>query len=536
MGVTLGRLLLVALCVVTSALAVARAPQRPPAPGAETTLWLAATSWAEDGDGLRTDADMQRYRARFAAEPRGVEMAATGDALAAPWLAARAWGAAARWGGELGLWGFNLLLFWGTAALGWWATRQVWGALAPLWIAVLLFGSVAFTFLFRLQPELLGLASVVAASALVWSRFAVAPAKGVYGGEFAAPQVAFRWLAAGLVFGLAATLSPAYLPLAVPLLAAAPRGRRSIGGATFVIGLAATVGGAALLGGVPWAMPSWVFSPALLGWNGFYLLVGRNAGILAGYLPVLLLLAVPSSEAGRRWLPAAALAAAALQLTLYPFDWAGDLAAVGNAWFLPVFGALWFLPGRIERPRWAVVLLLVAAPLLLPRWWQPLSDGTVAPAAIRRFTEAARTALPFETTLRTLPGAHEIARGGVRLRATSWNVFPTSSGLAWQGSRAGELAVASDRPLSSLRLAFGEKGPSALQIRGGEAGNTTFRPGGEVAFDVRLGRPARRHPVWWSRQPVAIYFLRLELPQAPLAPIPFDLELARPALPAPERP
>lgn len=529
MGLKLLRPLPALVLLLLSIVALAAPPERAPAPGAETTLWLAATSWAEDGDDLLTHEDLARYRTRFAAEPRGVERA-RGDQLAAPWIAARAWGWAARLGGPQGMRLLSVALLWLAALLGWFGVRARWQAATPVWLVVLLFGSVAFTFLFRLQPELLALDGMLGASLLVWGSGRRQRSDDTYRGDPSRFAVAGRWLLAGALVALPLLVSPAYLPLALPLLIAVPRGERGTGWSAFLVGAAFVFVAAVLASGAPWPMPSGSFTPQLFGWNLFYALVGRSAGIVTGYLPVLLFLAAPA-ELERRWILPAAGAALLLQLLLYPFDWGGAMPALGNAWFLPVYGALWFAPARSERPLWAVALLLVTAPLLLPRWVQPSGDGTATPAALRPIVDRVRSALPFETTLRSIPGTFEVDRSGVRLRSTTWSIFPGARGLLWQGSRAGELVVESDRPLSSVRLTFGEKGPSAIRIDGGESGNTTFRPSGEVAFDVALGRPARRHPLWWSQAPVAIYFLKLDLPQAPLAPVPFDLELARPAVP-----
>ncbi len=108
------------------------------------------------------------------------------------------------------------------------------------------------------------------------------------------------------------------------------------------------------------------------------------------------------------------------------------------------------------------------------------------------------------------------------------------------------MLVESDRALSSVRLDFSANAPGTLAVEGGTTGSTTFRPSGEVAFEIALGRPARRHPLWWSRVPVSIYVLRLALPgasgmgsqgsAAAADPVTFDLGLARVAEPEAVRP
>ena len=138
-----------------------------------------------------------------------------------------------------------------------------------------------------------------------------------------------------------------------------------------------------------------------------------------------------------------------------------------------------------------------------------------------------------------------MARAGGRLRSTGPAIRPHAGRLALDGGQA-TLLVASDRDLSSVRLDFSANAPGTLAVAGGTTGSTTFRPNGEVAFEIALGRPARRHPLWWSRAPVAIYVLRLALPgasrmgsadtAAAADPVTFDLGLARVAGPEAARP
>jgi hypothetical protein len=92
--------------------------------------------------------------------------------------------------------------------------------------------------------------------------------------------------------------------------------------------------------------------------------------------------------------------------------------------------------------------------------------------------------------------------------------------------------VASERPLSSLRLELGPAAPVEFEVRGGKMGNTTLRPNGDVAVDVGLDpRAARHHPVWWSEQSAWIYTLELRLPKVVAAEVPLDVPYGRLAVP-----
>jgi hypothetical protein len=83
-------------------------------------------------------------------------------------------------------------------------------------------------------------------------------------------------------------------------------------------------------------------------------------------------------------------------------------------------------------------------------------------------------------------------------------------------------------PLSSIRLELGAGAPASFEIAGGELGDVLFRPNGDVALDVRLDGATRRHPTWRSPAGAAVAVFELTLPEAPAAPIPFDLSQARP--------
>ncbi len=551
-----GRLLLALLLGATGWVAVTSAPGRAPAPGAETTLWLAAHSRAADHDELFVDADVARFRAAFAAAPRDVRTEPGSDRLAAPYLATRLWGWALALAGERGPFLLNALALLLAAVAGSRALRATLGEAAPIWITLFLFGSVAFSYVFRWQSEILVFAAVVLAGTLIWGRETPTVvdhgADQIYGGDLEARTALWPWPFAGLLIGAATVRHPAYVLLAIPMLLDLPespkRGGKTAAGALFVLALVVPLGFVLAAHGSPWEMPTLSFHTSLLGWNTLYLVAGRHAGVLVGFLPVVALLLSrrrARESGGRRLLPLVVLVAVVAQLLSSPFDWAGDLSAVGNPWFLPLYGALWFCAGPALRLRGALLLTVATAPFIAPYWISPLSDGTTAPAALASFTSRIREQLPFETALRDLPGSSEIVRAGVRLRGAGPSIQRFAGRLAWhsegpgrgKGERRAALLVESDRALSSLRLDFGANAPATLAVEGGTTGNTTFRPSGEVAFDIVLGPPARRHPLWWSRTPVSIYFLGLALPEsrmpatASAEPIAFDLGLARVALP-----
>ena len=334
----IGRLTLAILLGATAWLAATAAPQRAPAPGAETTNWLATHSLAIDHDELFVDADAGRFRAVFGEGPQGVRTDPHGGRLEAPYLATRAWSWALAVAGERGPFLLNALAFALAAVAGCRALTAALGAAAPLWIGLLLYGSVAFTAVFRWQSEVLVFAAVVVAGALVWGREAPTVVdRGpdqIYGGDLRARAALWPWPIAGLLVGAAAVRHPAYLLIALPMLIDLPPAAHAAGpghgdvkggqrgggrwraGALFVLPLLLPLGCVFALQGAPWEAPATLFHPALLGWNVLYLAVGRNAGLLVGFLPVVVLLLSARQTGGRRYLPLVVGLAAVAQLLL----------------------------------------------------------------------------------------------------------------------------------------------------------------------------------------------------------------------------
>jgi hypothetical protein len=278
---------------------------------------------------------------------------------------------------------------------------------------------------------------------------------------------------------------------------------------------------------------------ALLGWNALYLVAGSHLGLLPYLLPLLLLALSWERGEGRTGLLVGVLLTAVLVTVGRPFDFAGAPPAAGNRLLLPVYAALWCGAVRPVRP-WAVAAIVAAAAAFLwPLWLGPRQ-------AISRLdrlpTIAARALLPYETTQRGLPGTEE-SRGEIWLRVAgladpgpagsagrSGAPLPSAPGgpsgpTRLAGDAPARLLVSSPRPLAALKLAFGRRAPSRLEVGGGEAGETLFRPDGGVGFRVELGEPRARHPMWWSpEEPQSLYLLELRLPGAPPEPIGFRLE------------
>ncbi|HEY4596353.1 MAG TPA: hypothetical protein VIJ02_08140, partial [Thermoanaerobaculia bacterium] len=314
--------------------------------GDEATYAMQASSLVHDFDLTYTRKDYDRFVAQWGVPPQGLILQSRPGSdrltygkpplyalLLAPFVAV----APVR--GPLVA---NALLLAAAALLAARALRNHIGGAAPLWVAVWVFASVAFAYVFWGESDLFLFAAVAAGFALVhwgerryWRKGD--PPPQVYQGEDTEPSRAFmvRWLGAGALLGIACLYRPVYLVLLIPALLAAwgtPTGRRGRALSGLLLGVLAI---AALSMGLQWiaggdltgyggqrqgiytnnAYPevsypaahwsdqvrhegnaSWLqadavrpeFNLRLLGWNILYFLAGRNVGILPYFLPLLL--------------------------------------------------------------------------------------------------------------------------------------------------------------------------------------------------------------------------------------------------------
>ncbi len=529
-GAPLGLVVVLALATVAAIVG----PRSAPAPGRETTLWMAVESVARDGD-LVVTADRDRFRERFGHEPQGLLYRDFGGRkeLDAPW----AWttlAAAARKLGRGGPYGLQGALL-GLALVAAVATlKSRLGAVsAGLLVAVAVVGSPLFLLPFRLESFALELAACAFAAAAVWWRRS-GPAQGpeqIYRGELDERPSLLRSVIAGTGFGVVLAGSPAYLPLIFPLLAAAPRERRGSAGALLALFASGVFGALFWFGGSPWEPIEPILSPSLLAWSAIGLLVGRGVGLLPYFVPLALLVANSGATGGRRGVFLAAGGALVLQLVLSPFDFVAGSLTPGNGWFLPIYALLLLSCDQAQSRAWTVATLVASSVFLAPHWMSVIGPNPVA-------REAAQLAapivdrLPIASTLRRAEGAVDLVRPELVVRAFAPAIEPAKDGKLRLSERAGTLLVVSNRPLSSLRLELGRDAPAEIGVRGGELSNTTFRPSGEVAFDVVLPKRPRRHPVWWSRDGAWIYELELRLPKRPAKPLALDLPFAKGVVPS----
>jgi hypothetical protein len=517
-------ILIALLAALLGATLVSDRAARPPEAGDEPTYALQAASLAWDLDLRYSDEDFARYREQWGARPPGIDLESRDGGktqvygraffhalVAAPFVRAMP---------QRGMRVANALLLGAAALLAAWALKR------PLWVAVFVFASVTFLYVFLATADIFLLAVTAAGFALIYAGQQEDPLPSVYEGErIWSWRVFGRWVAIGLLLAIPATYRALYLFLLLPAAVALPASvtRRSRAAwAGLVVGVAGLLALAFFVhskaGGDPLLAPSLAFEadPGLLAWNAVYFLLGRNVGVLPYFLPVLLVLLAARSDRGRWALGLGAALAAIGFLVAHPYDFAGFVGREGNRLFLPLYAALWFLVAKPVRSAWAVVIALLAAPFLLP-----------VPASV---AERVADWLPYEVTQRDLPGTW-ISQGDLRIKPTNPNVWraPTGSDFRIAGGEAGELVLASSGPLESLELQFDRNAPTRLQANGAEVRPTRLGADGSVTFPVspvQLGS-GRVHPMWWTGGAHHLYTLRFHLPGAPYKPIAFQVRPAR---------
>jgi hypothetical protein len=545
------------LLAVTLVAAFAFSPADRPPVGQEVTCAMAAASLAWDFDLAWTPADSQRFTAQWGVRPDRLALrpGEEGFTYGSPVLYALVAAPFTRLAPVRGPVIANVLLLLGAALLAARALESRLGRAAPLWVAVWIFASVVFAYVFRVQPDLFLMATTAAGFALVYggerARRSDEPMPDIYEGEPIAPQgrTFGRWLGAGLLLAVPATVHPLYLLLLLPALLAArevpERRRRLLALSGLALGAASLLAAVLLLQGPPrevwttWTTEARMYDlrggeprlvsqseeseaglslhPRLAGWNALYFLAGRNVGVLPYFLPLVLGFAAYRGERGRWALLLVVLLAAAGFLLLRPFDFIGGEGAIANRLFLPLYAALWFLAARPGRVFPALLVAALAAPFLYPLWSRPAQVSlSVSPMAARW--------LPYETTQQHAPG-EALFQNSLWLKLLTSGVWHPNGAdsLRLLGDQRVELLAGRSQPLEGFLLEFDSHAPSHLSIGGGrDLRPTLLRPDGSVVFEVPAGAPRAVHPLWWSRgEDYSLYDLDFRLPGAKPVPIRF---------------
>jgi hypothetical protein len=452
----------------------------------------------------------------------------------------------------------NLLLLCLTVGL---ASRRLYsrlGSTAPWLVALFLFASVTFRYLQVAEPPIFLLTLVVAAFYLVYGLeepVSEGPSD-LYRPLPTRARIGWRWGAAGLLLGLATAYNPVFSVLVIPAAVAAPRDRRRAASTFLTLGAISVL---ALSGVVEWgragrwqlpfpepsssvlvaaepkgqdslsdlngeslsspfeASPERPFparvSGRLTAWNAAYSIAGRHLGLLPYFFPTVLVFGLWTMGSGRSSLVATSFLAVGLICLLSPFDFAGGATAIGNRWFVPLFGALWFVPARRPRARWIWITAALSGLFLYPVWLSPVGSPIEKDGRMQHATSLPASYLPLETSQRSLPGFGEILGRGAWVRSLRNTVRLRGDGR-WQmeGDAQAELLIASPSPLDSVYFEFGGGAEPELEVGGGDLGNMVLQPNGRVAFHVGQLDAVARHPSWWDERDQSFYDLRLRMP------------------------
>lgn len=544
--------------------------------GEQATHAMQAFSLAHDLDLSYSNEDLERFRRLWGSEPEGLVLRdATDDG-------ARTFGRSALYGLTVApfarlapvrgaLW-MNVLVLSVAALVATHTLARRHGHLAPAWVAVLLCGAVAFRYAFLVQPEALYLACVVTAFALVYrtESSALGGPDTVYGGEDGGVlresiPGALRWLGVGGLLAVPATGHPLYALLLVPVWLAVPESRRAQARGALVAGFLALVLAAATLEGgltnqtlflgeravftsssgfpgdglamdaeappegrrslgVPWnegTVPQRMHL-MLWGWNLLFLAVGRNVGLLPYFLPLVLVLWGWRTERSR----SAILLVSGIGLLgfayMAPFDFfGGQEGALANRLFLPFYGALWFVPTRSMRPLGLWLILVLAAPFLYPSWLMPWAGPVEESGEWRHVSAVAQRYLPHETTQQYVVLGTPIRQGEV---VTQFVAPPAveegkAGHLNLDSSGRVELVVVHPRQIEKIYLEAGRNATPEIELNGATLTHAIYRPSGRIDFEVELGRPTARHPMWWTWEAQLVHRLRIRMPTPPTSPL-----------------
>jgi hypothetical protein len=280
--------------------------------------------------------------------------------------------------------------------------------------------------------------------------------------------------------------------------------------------------------------------PAVTAYASLYFLIGRHSGLVL-YYPLALVLLLASLARPDRVGAAALLGAlglVGLYLVLFPHNYFGGGAAIGNRYFLLAYVALLFAPSRL--PGWrslaavwalaAVVLVSVMLSLGRAREADPSSQSH-AHAGIFRW-------MPYESTANYIDGSRErfwLERWELVRFADPWARVGEQSFVLEAGAPPAEIEIATWRgsadapPRGPLARKESEGNGAMRFLVLSEARRLDFvyrdwrkevvvpleRPVGRRGLvEIQSSAPWRRHPFWffWMiEEPFSARVLRLSI-------------------------
>ncbi len=455
----------------------------------EAAYYLSALSLAYDGDLRVEPKDVDRAFEEFPFGPVNNMIVMTDDGwhtvyFGKPYIYSLFAAPFAWLFGANGLLFFNMLLTMAMVWMGYFYLRRYNPpGIAALFSASFFLLSVGFSYVFWIQPEVFSMAAVAAClffglprrdeaalpdlrRELLWAVLSgavlvlAAYNKPMFAAVGIAPLWAYfrdrRWkaigvwmagavLSLGIVAGIATALTghpSAYLgvrrqgvtlcePGKMPI---APEVLQKTGGVPAVAAGHSPTGNA-----WTWLLRKPDVTLYEMGENIEYFLVGRHTGMLV-YTPfavlavfLFLLGGRRRRGAGERWVLLGSLAVVGLFfLVSIAWNWQGGGGFVGNRYYISVIPAFLFLVTEI-RPRWLVALGHVAAGLFLgPLLFTPFGAGVPEPTLQAHVRNSPLRYLPFELSLRNVPGYERIPVGDLRIVGRK-DVFRPLGDQMWVG-------------------------------------------------------------------------------------------------------
>jgi hypothetical protein len=441
--------------------------------------------------------------------------------------------------------------------------RARFGGVAWLWVAVFLFASVAFVYVFWAHSDLFLMALTAIALSLAF-------------GTASSPEgdrTLLRWALVGVLVAIVVFSRPLYLPLLIPIAMVVPRRRLRSGLVGLLLGVislllvsvaihwvsgrSVTSYGAQRRGfysstgypGVDFEAERWVVKLEELGdaawvegqsisrlpetdaslwaWNSLYFLIGRHVGALPYFLPLVLgVLGRPRKP--EQWALLVAVMACVAAFFLYrPFNFYGGGGAIANRYFLPLYPALWFVGSRAAKVGPVLVVTALSALFLWPVWSQPRAFPLNEDSTYRYVSAAAKKVLPFETTQSHLKpsGRSDVVHNGLWVKSLGPTLLPGRDGgvLRMRADSQGQILVGSGTPLSRLRLETWGPGSDTLEVERGAIVTDTEVVDGFRVLDLELRRRRARHPMWWTWDPYHLYQLNLRTGEAAERFVPLSL-------------
>jgi hypothetical protein len=217
--------------------------------------------------------------------------------------------------------------------------------------------------------------------------------------------------------------------------------------------------------------------PSKLFYNSVYFLVGRHTGIFVYFFPCLVCLAGLLAERRWRdpwriWLLLAIAGHTLFFFILLPHNWQGGGGFIGNRYFVFSYPAFFFLrrlpPGR----GWLAASWVVAGLFLSQLIFTPFGAVTERPTLQAHTRNPIFRLLPYEVTLRYIPGYLVYMHGGTHVRLMDGNVYfeNAASGFWVRGESTTRVLYASPLPLE--RMIFRVSDPE-VEISGGWACGST---------------------------------------------------------------